>query len=220
MQIKRIYWYIVYQRYIMIKKGTEQTHEVFTRYILDILMRTAYNWNIPCIYHVYTINILVRLWYTSYIPRLFIVYTTWFILSKYFVYAKYIYCISSVYTMYILGKYIVYFWVSKCIYLVYTLFIHGIICVYTPPGGWCCGGGQGPIPPAPPAITSKSPGRVITFILLEQGIKCHTGNIPGIYQVYWRYIPNVSPWTSCWIRLQGWSWGDHITMKVNVISFL
>ncbi len=40
-------------------------------------------------------------------------------------------------------------------------------------------------------------GQVITFILLEQGIKYHTGNIPGIYQVYSRYIPNAGPWTSC-----------------------
>ncbi len=39
---------------------------------------------------------------------------------------------------------------------------------------------------------------------LEQGIKCHTRNIPGIYQVYLRYIPNAGPWTSCRIRLQGW----------------
>ena len=37
---------------------------------------------------------------------------------------------------------------------------------------------------------------------LEQGIKCHTRNIPGIYQVYSRYIPNAGPWTSCRIRLQ------------------
>jgi hypothetical protein len=71
----------------------------------------------------------------------------------------------------------------QCILLVYTLHIYGIICVYTPPGGWFCGGGQGPIPLAPPAITSESPGRVISFILLEQERKCHTGNIPGIYQV-------------------------------------
>ncbi len=64
--------------------------------------------------------------------------------------------------------------------LVFTWYMHSIICIYTPSGGWCCGGGQGPIPPAPPAITSESPGRVITFVLLEQRIKCHTRNIPGI----------------------------------------
>ena len=39
---------------------------------------------------------------------------------------------------------------------------------------------------------------------LEQGIKCHTRNIPGIYQVYSRYLPNAGPWTSCRIRLQSW----------------
>ena len=31
------------------------------------------------------------------------------------------------------------------------------------PGGWCCGGGQGPIPPVPPA--TASPGIVMTLIL-------------------------------------------------------
>jgi hypothetical protein len=86
--------------------------------------------------------------------------------------------------MYILGIYIVYFGDIQCICLVYTLYMHSIICVYTPSDGYCCAGGQGPIPPAPPAITSESPGRVITFILLEQVINV----IPGIYQVYIRYI--------------------------------
>ena len=80
------------------------------------------------------------------------------------------------------------------IYNVYTWIIHSIFCVYTPPGGWCCGGGHGPIPPAPPATTSESPGRVITFILLEQGKECHTRNIqgiyiPGIFKVYTKCRP-------------------------------
>ncbi len=39
-------------------QGTEQTHEVFTRYIQDISFRTAYTFHIPCIYHVYTMYIL------------------------------------------------------------------------------------------------------------------------------------------------------------------
>ena len=114
-----------------------------------------------------------------------------------------------VYTLYIhkLGIYIGYVLNIPCLYMVYTVYIHSMIHVYSPPGGWCCGGGQGPIPPAPPATTSESPGRVITFILLEQGIECHTRNIPGIYQVYSRYIPNACPWTSCSIRLQGWPRG-------------
>ncbi len=71
--------HIVYQRYIIIKKGTEQTHELFTRYIPDILVRTAYTFHIPCIYHVYTMYILyiyimyiqtlhLTLVYTMYIP--------------------------------------------------------------------------------------------------------------------------------------------------------
>ena len=50
--------FIVYPRYIIIKKGTEQTHEVLTRYIPDISIRTAYTCNIPCIYHVYTMYML------------------------------------------------------------------------------------------------------------------------------------------------------------------
>ena len=68
---------------------------------------------------------------------------------------------------------------------------------------WYCGGGQGPIPPHPPAITS--PGRVITLILLHSDahlgflllciwthryipwMKCHSRNIPGIC----RYIPGI-----------------------------
>ncbi len=37
--------------------------------------------------------------------------------------------------------------------------------------------------------------------------KCHTRNIPGIFQVYPRYIQNANPWTSCRIRLQGWPRG-------------
>ncbi len=41
-----------------------------------------------------------------------------------------------------------------CIYLIYYCYI---------PGGWCCGGGQGPIPPDQPAIVS--PGLVMTLIL-------------------------------------------------------
>ena len=49
--------FIVYPRYIIIKKGTEQTHEVLTRYIPDISIRTAYTCNIPCIYHVYTSDV-------------------------------------------------------------------------------------------------------------------------------------------------------------------
>ena len=49
--------YMVYPRYINIKKGTEQTHEVFTRYIPAIWMRTPYGFDIPDIYHVYTMYI-------------------------------------------------------------------------------------------------------------------------------------------------------------------
>ncbi len=111
------------------------------------------------------------------------------ILSIYNVYTKHIHCLFFVYTMYILGIYIVYFWCIQCVSLVYTVYMHSIICVYTPSGGWCCGGGHGLIPQAPPAITSESPGRVITFILLEQVIKCHARNIPCIFKVYTECLP-------------------------------
>ncbi len=60
---------------IIIKKGTEQTHELWRRYIPDILVRMAYYWNIPSIYQVYTMHIPVRFWYTNYIPRIFMVWT-------------------------------------------------------------------------------------------------------------------------------------------------
>ena len=52
--------FIVYPRYIIIRKGTEQTHEVLTRYIPDISVRTAYTCKIPCINHVCTIDIPAR----------------------------------------------------------------------------------------------------------------------------------------------------------------
>jgi hypothetical protein len=135
---------------------------------------------IPCIYHVYTARDLIYQLYTKNIHCIYYMV----ILSIYVAYTKYIYSIFFLYILHILGIYIVYFWDIQCISSTYTLYMHSIICVYTPSGGWYCGGGQGPIPPAPPAITSESPGRVITFILLEQVIKCHTRNIPGIYQVY------------------------------------
>ena len=49
--------YMVYTRYINIKKGTEQTHFYFTRYIPAIWIRTPYGFDIPDIYHVYTLYI-------------------------------------------------------------------------------------------------------------------------------------------------------------------
>ncbi len=70
--------------------------------------------------------------------------------------------------IYIFKEYYMYL---PCIYNVYTCADANLnwICIvyyaYILPCGWCWGGGQGPIPPAPPAITS--PGRVLTFILLH-----------------------------------------------------
>ncbi len=64
--------YIQYQidmhgisRYVVIKKGTEETKKCFTMYIPTICMRTTYNWNIPCIYtmyiyHAYIMHIPLR----------------------------------------------------------------------------------------------------------------------------------------------------------------
>ena len=83
MNIPKIF--IVYPRHIIIKKGTEQTHEVLTRYIPDISIRTAYTCNIPCIYHVYTIYI-----YYVYIIHMQMLH----LIIIYHVYTMYIHIIS------------------------------------------------------------------------------------------------------------------------------
>ncbi len=148
----------------------------------------VYTWYIPCIYRTFSdIPVIYQEYSWNILHGISFVYT-----CIYHVYTQYM-LIYVVYTWYIYSIFLGYTMCMLCTYIVYTC----IICVFTPPGGWCCGGGQGPIPPAPRATTSESSGRVITFILLEQGIECHTGNIPGIYQVYSRYIPNAGPWTSC-----------------------
>jgi hypothetical protein len=51
------------------KKGTEQTHEVFTRYMPAIWMRTPYGFDIPGIYHVYHINITFMYYVYGYRPN-------------------------------------------------------------------------------------------------------------------------------------------------------
>ncbi len=189
---KKRYWtnpWVVKQVYIGYI-GEDGILLKYTRYI---------TWYISCIY----LSV-------SDIPDIYQEYLWYILYGLSFVYT----CIYQVYTEYMLSIYIVYTWYVYSIFLGYTMYIFGIYSIYTlynmrmySTGGWCCGGGQGPIPLAPPAITSESPRRVITFILLEQGIKCSTRNIPGIYQEYCRYIPNAGPWTSCWIRLQGWPRG-------------
>ncbi len=105
MYILRIY--IVYHKDIIIKKGTEQTHEVWSRYIPGILVTWAYDWNIPGIpgiYLVYTMHIPKSFWYSSYITWIFMEYTIRYILCiylnipcLYIVYAQYIHCIYLVY---------------------------------------------------------------------------------------------------------------------------
>ncbi len=61
-----------------------------------------------------------------------------------------------------------YNWYMSEIYWAYVLYpdIYQVYVRYMSiiPGGWCCGGGHGPIPPEPPAITS--PGLVMTLIFL------------------------------------------------------
>ena len=77
--------------------------------------------------------------------------------------SKYIPCIYLVYIRYILAytKYIPGIYFDVGIYLVYTRYIASI--QNSIPDGWCCGGGQGPIPPVPPATTS--PGLVMALII-------------------------------------------------------
>ena len=118
-----------------------EIYHAYGRYILCIC------WKVE-IYHIYTMIIHDYLWYI--------------LRGIYHVYTTFIQCICLVYILYILGIYIWYVLNILCIYMVYTVYIHSIIHVYSPPSGWCCRGGQGPIPPTPPAITS--PGRVITLI--------------------------------------------------------
>ncbi len=118
---------------------------VCTMHIHDILQ-----YNVHDIYHTYTwhihvINHTYTYIYHTYTIHIYIIYMT---------YGINIHDIFMTYTIH-----------THDIYMTYTLHIHSILWVYSAPGGWCCGGGQGPIPPDPPAITS--PGRVITLILLH-----------------------------------------------------
>ena len=80
-------------------------------------------WDIPVIYQTYSLYIQ---------HGISLVYT---------INIKWIY---FVYPLYISGIYYGYAWNIIGIYLyirVYTWYIHSILCVYTPPCGWCCGGG-------------------------------------------------------------------------------
>ena len=108
--------YLAYHKDIIIKKGTEQTHEVLTRYIPDISIRTAYTCNISCIYHD--------------IPVIFNVYSMHILHILYSVYTMYIPCIYIVYTMYILSTYNVYYQYILGIYTEYVMNIHSISTVY------------------------------------------------------------------------------------------
>jgi hypothetical protein len=144
----------------------------------DIYIFKEYSLYMLCIYNVYTWYIQWHLHiqgifivYAMYIQCIYMVYTVTSTYSRnilciYHVYTMYIHCIYS--DIYIFKEYSMYL---PCIYNVYTCaeanlnWIYIVYYAYILPGGWCWGGGQGPIPPAPPAITS--PGRVLTFILLH-----------------------------------------------------
>ncbi len=67
-------------------------------YIPTICMTSTYDWNIPCIYHVYTMHILGRFWYHSYIPWIYMVYTSWYIPCIYIFYCYDIQYMYRVYT--------------------------------------------------------------------------------------------------------------------------
>ena len=101
---------MVYHRYINIIKGTEQTHEVFTRYIQAIWMTCPYGFDIPGINHVYTTYIQPIWTYGCDIPGIYHVYT-WYINGNMW-YTCYIPGIYSVYTRYI-----------QCIYIAHTQYI-------------------------------------------------------------------------------------------------
>ena len=107
-------------------------------------------------------------WYTKYIQWMYLVYhwhiiikrvqnkPVWYRLgiSKRYAWGLHIQWIFIVYTMYIHGIYSDVFILKEYtlinsiyndvyIYIVYVQDIQCITCAYTPPSGWCCGGGQG-----------------------------------------------------------------------------
>ncbi len=77
-----------------------------------------------------------------------------------YIFKEYSMYISSIYMVYTL--YIQWHLHIQGIFYVYTMYIHGIYmnihgisCAYAPPGGWCCGGGQSPIPRISTGSTSN-----------------------------------------------------------------
>jgi hypothetical protein len=142
------------------------------------LFSTFFYNDMPLIYQVHSLNVWYRLGISKvyhwdlHIQGIFIVYTL-YIRGIYMIYRvtstnlRNIHCIYLVYTWNIHGIYTVIQWhlyielnnIIEGIFIVYIMYIHYIYydihyisCAYAPPGGWCCGGGQGPIPPAPPAM--------------------------------------------------------------------
>ena len=112
----------------------------------------VYTWYIPGIYHLY-------LWYIpGYIPGI-LVYTCYIQVYDQLRGLRDWYRTSA--SRFLCGIYLLCrrHWLIVGIYLVYTWYIPTYKNLL--PGGWCCGGGQGPIPPVPPATTS--PGLVITL---------------------------------------------------------
>ncbi len=125
--------YILYHRYIIIKKGTKQTHEVLTRYIPDI-SDTAVSYrsglHIHVIHHVYTMYIPLIYLHCSDIPVIFNVYSMYILYILYSVNTMYIPCIYMIYTVYILSTYNVYYQHILDIYIEYVVNIHSLSLVY------------------------------------------------------------------------------------------
>ncbi len=130
LNIKKIF--MEYQRYIIIKIGTEQTQKCFTMYIPSICMTSTYDWNIPCIYHVYTIIYQTG----GDIPVIYQEYSVYILHCMYLEYTLYILHIYKVYQFYKQCIYQVCIWNMLCIYTVYKLNMHSILCVYSTPCCW------------------------------------------------------------------------------------
>ncbi len=105
------------------------------------ILVVVYTRNILCINNVSMAETL----FTLCIYYTYILYVS----SIYHAYTLYIHGIYYVYVCNILITYMEYITDMSVIYNVYTWNIHSIFFLYTPPSGWCCRGGQGPIPPDP-----------------------------------------------------------------------
>ena len=101
-----------------------------------------YGWHVhmPLICHVYTMYIPCIYNSRFDIPVIYQGYSLYILHGISSVYTVYIQFICIVYFVYIPCIYHVSTWYIYGIYMVYTWYIYGIL--YTPSGGWCCGGGR------------------------------------------------------------------------------